>query len=99
MKNTSLFINLGRGSSVVEADLVKALKEKRIKGAALDVTQIEPLSVDSDLYSLENVFLSCHSSDNTDEYFNQAVEVFEKNVELYFGEGQFYSQVDKVKGY
>jgi len=99
MKNTSVFINLGRGSSVVEEDLIKVLKERRIRGAVLDVTQIEPLPANSPLYELDNLFLSCHAADNTDDYFNQAVEVFEKNLEMYFSEGKFYSPVDKVKGY
>jgi len=99
MKNTCVFINLGRGSSVVEEDLVKILKQKRILGASLDVTQNEPLNENSELYELENVFLSCHSADNTDEYFNQAVEVFIKNLKLFLDEGKFYSEVDKIKGY
>ncbi len=99
MKESSVFINLGRGTSVIEEDLIKVLKERRILGASLDVTWQEPLSRTSPLYDLENVYLSCHSADNTDEVFNQAVDVFVKNLEMYFDQGKFYSPVDKQKGY
>lgn len=99
MKNTSIFINLGRGSSVIEEDLIKALKEKTIYAAVLDVFKVEPLPSDSPFYNLDNVLLSFHSCDNTDEYFQQGVDVFIKNFELFCNEGKFYSQVDKNKGY
>lgn len=99
LPSTSVFINLGRGSAVVEEDLIKILKEKKILGASLDVTQQEPLSSDSPLFGLDNIYLSFHSCDNTEEYFMQAVEVFKKNLENYLNEGKFFSVVDKQKGY
>jgi phosphoglycerate dehydrogenase-like enzyme len=99
MKSSAVFINLGRGSSVVEEDLVESLKTKKLQGAILDVTREEPLKSDSPLYSLENVYLSCHSADNTDEYFKQAVEVFKKNLEVYLNTGHLVTVVDKTKGY
>ena len=83
MKRTGVFINIGRGSAVEEDDLIKALKEKLILGAALDVFKTEPLSSNSPFYDLDNVLLSFHSADNTDQYFNQGVEVFIKNLESY----------------
>jgi len=69
MKTTAVFINMGRGSSVKEVDLIKILKEKMIKGAVLDVFQEEPLNSNSEIYDLDNVLISCHSADNTDDFF------------------------------
>jgi glyoxylate/hydroxypyruvate reductase A len=43
MKPSAIFINIGRGLSVIEDDLIKALKDKTIAGAVLDVTYVEPL--------------------------------------------------------
>lgn len=45
-----------------------ALQQKRIKGAALDVTEVEPLPKDSPLYELDNVLLSPHCADRTAEF-------------------------------
>jgi len=99
MHSNSVFINLGRGSAVVEEDLINILKEKRILGASLDVTQQEPLNSDSPLFDLDNVYLSFHSADNTEDYFKQAVIVLKKNLESYLNDGKLVTVVDKNKGY
>jgi glyoxylate reductase len=59
MKPTSYFINAARGPIVNEADLVRALKEKTIRGAAIDVYENEP-EVTKELFDLENVVLTPH---------------------------------------
>lgn len=60
MPPTGAFINTGRGAQVVEADLIRALKEEPLRTAILDVTYPEPPSRDSELFSLDNVFLFPH---------------------------------------
>ncbi len=60
MKKNAVFINTGRGAQVVEDDLIRALKEEPERSAVLDVTYPEPPSQDSELLSLENVFLTPH---------------------------------------
>lgn len=60
MLPTATFINTGRGAQVVEADLIRALKEEPNRVAVLDVTDPEPPAEDSELYTLENVFLTPH---------------------------------------
>lgn len=60
MKPFAVFINTGRGAQVVEADLVKALKEVPTRAAALDVTFPEPPEEGSPLYDLPNLFLTPH---------------------------------------
>ncbi len=52
MKQSGCFINVGRGKTVEESSLVKALKEGWIAAAGLDVCETEPLDPDSELYSL-----------------------------------------------
>ena len=67
MKPTSFLINTSRGPVVDEAALCDALREKRIAGAALDVTEIEPLPSSSLLRSFNNVILTPHYAANSVE--------------------------------
>lgn len=60
MKPSAHFVNIARGALVDEAALVEALREKRIAGAGLDVTLIEPLPTQHELYTLPNVVLTPH---------------------------------------
>jgi len=99
MKTTAVFINLGRGSSVNEEHLIKALKEKRIAGTALDVFKQEPLDPKSEFYNCDNALLSFHSADNTDEYGKQGVDVLLHNLETFTKTGKYLTKVDKTKGY
>ena len=62
MKKSSFLINAARGALVDEPMLVEALRSGRIKGAALDVFETEPLPQDSPLWTLDNVLLSPHNS-------------------------------------
>lgn len=60
-------VNVARGTVVVEADLVQALKSGRLAGAALDVFEEEPLPLHSELRTLPNVILGAHNGSNTRE--------------------------------
>ena len=60
MASNATFINTGRGAQVVEADLIKALKDEPERTALLDVTEPEPPLPGSELYSMKNVFLTSH---------------------------------------
>ena len=61
-KRGAHFINVGRGKTVVTADLVAALKSGQIAGAALDVTDPEPLPADHPLWQMDNVIITPHVS-------------------------------------
>ena len=76
MKKNCILINTSRGEIVNETDLVFALKNKIIKGAAIDVFLKEPLINDSPLYNLQNLFLSPHISGNFLEYQEIMVKQF-----------------------
>ena len=62
MKKDAIFVNVGRGSLVVQEDLVDVLKSGHLKGAVLDVTDPEPLPPDSSLWGIENVIITPHIS-------------------------------------
>ena len=59
-KGNATFINTGRGAQIVEADLIRALKEVPTRTALLDVTFPEPPEADSPFWTMQNVFLTPH---------------------------------------
>lgn len=63
MKKRSVFMNIGRGTTVNEEDLAKALIEGTIAGAVLDVFKVEPLVKESPLWDCKNVFITPHCAD------------------------------------
>ena len=78
MKPTAYLVNVGRGQSVVEDDLIAALRDGTIAGAALDVFETEPLPQDSPLWTMPQVAVSAHMSGNvvgwTDDLAHQFVD-------------------------
>lgn len=67
MKPSAYFINTARGSVVVEAALIDALKNNRIAGAAIDVFEQEPVAPDNPLLKMDNVIVAPHAICHTDE--------------------------------
>ena len=65
MNPSAYIINIARGPLINEPDLIDALKEKRIAGAALDVFEIEPLPTDSPLRAFDNVMLAPHNANSS----------------------------------
>jgi phosphoglycerate dehydrogenase-like enzyme len=99
MKASAVVINVGRGPVLDEAALVRALVAKRIKGAALDVFEHEPLPAGHTLYKLENVLLSPHCADHTADWQDQAMHFFLEQYQR-FQKGQpLKNVVDKRLGY
>ena len=78
MKPTACLVNTARGPLLDENALVAALRDGRIRGAALDVFETEPLPVHHPLRALENVVLSPHmgyvSAESYDQFFRAAVD-------------------------
>jgi phosphoglycerate dehydrogenase-like enzyme len=99
MKPSAVVINLGRGPVIDEAALVRALTEKRIKGAALDVFDTEPLPDGHAFYSLENVLLSPHCADHTPDWVEQGMRFFLAQFERFSQGKQLENVVEKGQGY
>lgn len=71
VKQGAVLLNLSRGPVVQEADLVRALQEGRLAGAALDVFEEEPLPKDSPLLAMENVLLAPHNANSSAMYWER----------------------------
>ena len=99
MKKTAIFMNIGRGKSVVEYDLVEAIKTREIAGAYLDVNEQEPLPKDSPLWELENVRLTYHSMVLTEDLGENEFSVFRNNLEKYLDGDELDCLVNKELGY
>jgi phosphoglycerate dehydrogenase-like enzyme len=99
MKPNAVLINLGRGPVVVEAQLVRALRERRIRGAVLDVFDEEPLPAGHPLWSLDNVLLSPHTADHTDTWLQEAVDLFLENYRRFAAGEPLLNVTDKRLGY
>ena len=69
-------VNVGRGELIDEAALIDALTSGRIGAASLDVTEVEPLPVESPLWSMPNVIITPHSSGSTASTRARAREMF-----------------------
>lgn len=99
MPSTARFVNVGRGPSVVEEDLVTALREGEIAGAALDVFQVEPLPRDHPLWTLEGVLVSPHMSGDRFGWQEALVELFLDNLRRWRSGKPLHNVVDKELGY
>jgi phosphoglycerate dehydrogenase-like enzyme len=99
MKQGALFLNVGRGKIVREAELVDALAGGHLGGAALDVFESEPLPEDSRLYTLHNVILTPHISGLSRGFWPRAMALFRANLIRYAGGLPLLNRVDPEKGY
>ncbi|PNH07305.1 D-2-hydroxyacid dehydrogenase [Tetrabaena socialis] len=99
MRPHGVFINLGRGKCVDEPALVEALQSGRIRGAALDVFDTEPLPADSPLWGLDNVLLSPHCADKTKEFQFESLGFFLDNMGCFLAGEPLANVCDKSNGY
>lgn len=80
MKPSALLVNVARGPVVDEPALIAALSEKRIAGAGIDVTTVEPLDATSPLWSLENVVLTPHTAGETRRHEANVIDILIENL-------------------
>ncbi len=92
MKNTAIFINIGRGATVLLEDLVAALEGEEIGGAALDVFQIEPLPEGHSLWGMPNVIITPHTAGIGPYLEDRRAELFIDNC-IRFNEGRLLRNV------
>ena len=99
MKPDAVFINIGRGRTVDEEALVDALRNHRIRGAALDVFETEPLPREHPLWELDNVLISPHTADHTHDAHTRAMHFFIENLRRFRAGESLENVVDKVEQY
>mgnify|MGYP006286373891 CR=1 FL=1 len=99
MSTSAYLINIGRGGTVDEDALVRALREGQIAGAGLDVFETEPLPEDSPLWGMENVIITAHYAGSTPHYTERVMEIFLDNLRRYLKDEPMRNVVDKELGY
>lgn len=99
MRRDAHLINIARGDLVDEVALIRALRERWIAGAALDVFAREPLAADSPLWSLDNVILSPHVSGITPRYDDHMTTLLAENLRRYVAGEPLLNVVNRSLGY
>lgn len=99
MKPTAYFINVGRGRSVVTADLVASLRAGKLAGAGLDVTDPEPLPADHPLWKMSNVIITPHIAAGSDKTLERVFLVVRENLRRYVNGEPMLSVVNVERGY
>ncbi len=99
MKPSGVIMNLGRGPIIDEVAMAKALQEKWIRGAVLDVFDQEPLPESSPLWDMDNVLVSPHCADHTSTWMDDSMRFFVENFHRYVKGEPLQNVVDKKSGY
>ncbi len=99
MRPTAYLMNIGRGGLIDEAALVKALKDRRIAGAGLDVFEEEPLPSDSPLWDMPNVIITPHNAGDSPRSHERLMDLFCENLRRYVAGEALLNVVDKKAGY
>ena len=96
LKPSAILVNVARGDVVDEAALVEALRSGRLRGAALDVFEQEPLPAESPLWDLPNVFVSPHSASTVAAENARIVDLFCHNLRAYLDGAPMVNVLDKA---
>lgn len=99
MKEDAVLVNVSRGKLVDEAALFRALGTGRLRGAALDVFEHEPLASDSPLWAREDVLVTPHVSGFHADYWRDAATMFADNLRRFAAGQPLANPVDKKAGY
>ncbi|MEX0939103.1 MAG: D-2-hydroxyacid dehydrogenase [Pirellulales bacterium] len=99
MRQGSLLVNVARGPLVVERDLVAAIESGHLGGAALDVTEEEPLSPSSRLWDLPGVIITPHVAGQSARRIDKMTDFFCENLQRYLRNEPLLNVVDKQLGF
>ncbi len=99
MKRNAVIINLGRGPTIDEQAMIAALSGHKIRGAALDVFDHEPLPQGHPFYQMENVLLSPHCADHTPDWLDNSMRFFLEQLDRFTRGEPLLNVVDKTQGY
>ena len=100
-KKGALLVNIGRGSLIPTEDLIWALETGQLGGAAIDVTEVEPLPKDSPLWKAPNLLITPHISGlyNHPTIIEKVFEITRENIEAFLAGEQIKTEVDMEAGY
>jgi glyoxylate/hydroxypyruvate reductase A len=99
LKETAIFVNLGRGSVVAEQALAERLRAGRLGGAVIDVTVEEPLPPDHPFWDCPRLILTQHTGGGSEDEMDRKIEVFADNLQRYRAGRPLIGVVDFDKGY
>ena len=99
MRRDACLLNVSRGALVDENSLVRALCERKIRAAALDVFQTEPLPANSALWGIENLFITPHTAALTEKLWERHFARISENLRRYLAGKPLLGEVDKQRGY
>lgn len=95
----AILINVARGQVVVEKDLVAALQSGHLAGAGLDVTEVEPLPLESPLWEMPNVLITPHVGAQSRRRLDDTTMLICENLSRYFKGAPLWNVVDKRLGF
>ena len=101
MKDKAFFVNAGRGNAVVEDDLIEAVESGHLAGAAVDVTEIEPLPKESRMWQVENIHITPHTAGqyHLAATHDNIVNIAKENLSRLLTGKDLINQVDFTTGY
>lgn len=99
MKPTAYFVNIARGKMVDAAALQSALEKQLIAGAAIDVTDPEPLPDGHPLWHAPNLIITPHTADTNAQVIRLFCKRIDANVKAWLGQGEWVGEVDPKLGY
>lgn len=101
MKQGAFFVNAGRGSAVVEDDLCEAVESGHLAGAAVDVTEIEPLPKEHRMWQIKNIHITPHTAGqyHLPATHDNIVNIAKENLQHLLNGEELINQVDFSTGY
>jgi D-2-hydroxyacid dehydrogenase (NADP+) len=99
MKNRSYYVSVGRGGTTDTQALIAALKDGKLAGAGLDVTDPEPLPAENELWLLPNVIITPHTASRSDTSRLNSQLIARENLRRYIRGEHLLNQVDMKRGY
>ena len=95
----TILVNIARGAIIQSDALISALKENKLQGAALDVTDPEPLPENSELWDMHNVIVTPHVSGLFREYLERGIDVLAENLRRREKGERLVNEINRKKGY
>lgn len=99
MRRSAYLYNVGRGPVLDQDELIAALREGRIAGAGLDVTDPEPLPADSPLWTMSNVIITGHNAAATPLLWERGIVLLQENIGRFLEGEELQNEVDTKAGY